>query len=627
VQLEEGLLTDYQPERTVDVGLNRVDSDEQGLIQPGSPVTFNVDVFSQSGGSVSLTYTLKDYWGTTVETRTSSVGTTAGQGTRSTVQFTPVQPGIYKLVTQYQAGTVSGYAEERSFGVLPTNFTSPTQITTATGTGADTWVNWDSRYPGYNADVNYGNNSDLSLWDYSDGGVTIYRKAYLRFDLTGAPETITSAQLVLTPSAANTFFFYNLYAVKESYDTWTESTITWNNAPANQAGLGIDPNRVGFYGAYSFYGNAGVPIALDLPQSLIDFLNQDTDNKITLILVPYNSQTTGTSAQYYAKEGTADVTQKPTLVFNAKNPTSYFGGHCAIDQSYGLSTMAKLGMKWIRLHDQAYSFVNDWNDVETAPGTFSWTAGDTAVNTMRAQNLNILGRLGGSLADVPSWVAIDPATKLPNLAAWNTYVYNIVSHYAGRIDYWEVWNEPYWDFGSVPQSYVDLLWSTYQQVKLANPNAKVVGVCGHLGDLGRSAPDNWESEWFRTALQLAGNCPQYPMDIVSHHNYLYYPYPELFPSPMVSLQSRLATLKTWLQTYSPNKSILMWDTEHTVRPGLFFTDRLFGSDNWWVRFDPWNYDYKDGCNWLVRQYITSLACGQQKLFYFTPQYHRVRPLV
>jgi hypothetical protein len=58
------------------------------------------------------------------------------------------------------------------------------------------------------------------------------RRGYIRFDLSGIQGTIVKAVLELTPTAANTPGF-TVHNVADS--NWTESTLTYNNAPAMDA--------------------------------------------------------------------------------------------------------------------------------------------------------------------------------------------------------------------------------------------------------------------------------------------------------------------------------------------------------------------------------------------------------
>lgn len=59
---------------------------------------------------------------------------------------------------------------------------------------------------------------------------TLFRKAYLKFDLRAFSGTIIKAELKLGLERVATAGWANLYAI--SNDTWTETALTWNSAPA-----------------------------------------------------------------------------------------------------------------------------------------------------------------------------------------------------------------------------------------------------------------------------------------------------------------------------------------------------------------------------------------------------------
>jgi hypothetical protein len=87
---------------------------------------------------------------------------------------------------------------------------------------ADTYVNSN------NPTANYGSETQLML--YAQGPLARFRRAYLKFDLSGIPagEIITGAKLHL-------YFNGNLTQPADLHyvenDTWKENEITWNNKP------------------------------------------------------------------------------------------------------------------------------------------------------------------------------------------------------------------------------------------------------------------------------------------------------------------------------------------------------------------------------------------------------------
>jgi hypothetical protein len=166
----------------------------------------------------------------------------------------------------------------------------------------------------------------------------------------------------------------------------------------------------------------------------------------------------------------------------------------------------KLGLRWDRLHDTATW--SKWPAVEPTAG--EWTFADDALDRFQAQGQAILGLLDR----VPKWAAGEPFTpaetkarialRPETLPGWEEYVRQTAAHWKGRIDAWEVMNEPY---GSVaPAEYLKVLIPAYRGVKAGNPGATVVG----LG--GPGPADHWLFETLK--LGAASYC-----DAISVHGY------------------------------------------------------------------------------------------------------------
>ncbi|MHC4676654.1 MAG: CBM96 family carbohydrate-binding protein, partial [Planctomycetota bacterium] len=115
------------------------------------------------------------------------------------------------------------------FVALGLSLTSSAQAGEAT---ADAYV----RGPG-NDNTNYGSGGSVTL--KNSGGNSYDRKGYIRFDVAGA---VSDASIELTVSTNNNggggtipqTFTIEVYGLAEHLDhTWTETDITWNNAPGN----------------------------------------------------------------------------------------------------------------------------------------------------------------------------------------------------------------------------------------------------------------------------------------------------------------------------------------------------------------------------------------------------------
>ena len=169
-------------------------------------------------------------------------------------------------------------------------------VTTADGMfGADAYVQG-----GGSADNNYGTGTTIVLKD-RPGSTTpneYTRKGYVRFDLSrlGAM-TPLAATLELkianndsgggNPTPYN--FTVNVYGLDDgdAGEGWGESTITWNNAPANDTGsttnIFANAAHLGTFPVTSSDGDNTVVTFSNA--ALTAFISADTDELLTLILV------------------------------------------------------------------------------------------------------------------------------------------------------------------------------------------------------------------------------------------------------------------------------------------------------------------------------------------------------
>ena len=89
-----------------------------------------------------------------------------------------------------------------------------------------------------------------------------------------------------------------------------------------------------------------------------------------------------------------------------------------------------------------------WADLNPANGTYNFAALDTFIAKNQARGAQVIYTFGRT----PQWASAQPnapGSYAPgqcapplNLSAWDSYVRAIVTHVAGKIKYWEIWNEP-----------------------------------------------------------------------------------------------------------------------------------------------------------------------------------------
>ncbi len=154
-----------------------------------------------------------------------------------------------------------------------------------------------------------GTSTELQLF-YS-GDTSLARKVYLQFDLSGVTETIIDASLSLTtktgfPSGSFNFTYFGLNDLNAG-ESWSQNSITWNNAPANQsASPGFDFSSVTDLGS-EFYSSLSMGQTVQFANAdsdggtaLVDFLVSDTNDTVTFMVY---ATLTGSSLGFYSIEG------------------------------------------------------------------------------------------------------------------------------------------------------------------------------------------------------------------------------------------------------------------------------------------------------------------------------------
>ncbi len=238
-------------------------------------------------------------------------------------------------------------------------------------------------------------------------------------------------------------------------------------------------------------------------------------------------------------------------------PESYFGVHVS-PREPDAAVVAKLGYKWCRMHDA--SGITKWGHIEPEPGQWLWH--DEEVALLRSHGLSIVGLLDSA----PTWeTGADPNSGYfsiwhapKDIQHWRNYVRQVVSHYTGAIDEWEVWNEP-WDMqrffqGGTPEIYSQLLKAAYEEAKAANPESVIIGI------------DTYPEMWDKAVLAY-GAYPYY--DRLSWHRYD----PTLQGRPGDGISRATERLRQAQEPYGKPKPILSTEggPDVTVFQGSFFS--------------------------------------------------------
>jgi hypothetical protein len=136
-----------------------------------------------------------------------------------------------------------------------------------------------------------------------------------------------------------------------------------------------------------------------------------------------------------------------------------------------LQLVKQAGFRWVK---QEFA----WREIEgTRPGAFDWTNPDRVMDQIDAYQLKVIARV-----DVqPAWAGggfpdVGPPDDYQDFANFLTA---LATRYRGRIDAYQVWNEPNlareWGNRSPnPAEYTQLLKVAYQAIKAADPQAYVI---------------------------------------------------------------------------------------------------------------------------------------------------------
>ncbi|MCW7540167.1 hypothetical protein OOT46_20240 [Aquabacterium sp. A7-Y] len=202
----------------------------------------------------------------------------------------------------------------------------------------------------------------------------------------------------------------------------------------------------------------------------------------------------------------------------------------------------------------------NWRDLEKANNVWDWTTGNGYRMEMY---VNYIIRNGGqilyTMGQTPQWASSDPTSNgmygpganmhPADMNDWRDYVRTIARRYAGKIKYYELWNEPdFWGtYKGSMEKMVEMARIANEEIKAADPTAKLLSP-GVGVDQGYSFLDRF--------LQLGG--AQY-VDHIGWHFY-YHSDPE-------ALGSQIQNAREVMRNHGVQDKQL-WNTE-----GSYICDR------------------------------------------------------
>ncbi|MEO8376606.1 MAG: sugar-binding protein, partial [Candidatus Sumerlaeota bacterium] len=165
------------------------------------------------------------------------------------------------------------------------------------------------------------------------------------------------------------------------------------------------------------------------------------------------------------------------------------------------------------------------------------------------------------------------------------YARETVSRYHDRIHTWEIWNEPnitpFWMPAPDPSLYASLLAQTYDEIKKADPNAQVVGMCV-------SGPDYK----FIDGAYRAGARGKF--DALSFHHYNSSPDESM-------LEAEIRTIKRIMERYGDTeKPFYISELGYTTGPSTVAKP----------------VDFDEQAEWIVKSHLISIAEYVQRYYYY-----------
>ena len=136
-----------------------------------------------------------------------------------------------------------------------------------------------------------------------------------------------------------------------------------------------------------------------------------------------------------------------------------------------LKLVEDAGFRWVK---QEFA----WREIEPVQkGDFDWSRTDRIMDQIDAHGLKVIVRLGVQ----PEWAGegfpeVGPPNNLQDFA---DYVTAVATRYQGRIDAYQIWNEPNLsrEWGDQPPNaaeYTEMLKAAYEAIKAVDPHALVI---------------------------------------------------------------------------------------------------------------------------------------------------------
>ncbi|MBI3921103.1 MAG: hypothetical protein HY318_06775 [Armatimonadetes bacterium] len=274
----------------------------------------------------------------------------------------------------------------------------------------------------------------------------------------------------------------------------------------------------------------------------------------TLTFAPKENRAYRLAVEY--EQGGKTVTREtsftvlPRIRVHGSAPDSIFGAAVS-GTDYLCNVSRAMGVKWNRRHCSMGD--TSWSLIVPEEGRPDFADADRACDMERRYGMLSFGTFSEG---PPAWVK-DRAARLfkDDFDGYcdlviNGWIIPTVKHFAGRIDHWEVNNEPYYPYWGREKDYAKYLGRVYAAIKRANPKAKVIGMCG--------PPKSMSFSWFFRTWKAG--CYDH-QDIVSGH---FYPWGRMAPGAEVVVRQWIKDLRALMRDFGKEKPF--WNSETSVSP-------------------------------------------------------------
>lgn len=238
-------------------------------------------------------------------------------------------------------------------------------------------------------------------------------------------------------------------------------------------------------------------------------------------------------------------------------PASLFGMHFYF--GINLTNPAPISYPTVPVGAQAKPAEMGWLYVESQKGVFNWANLDNWVATAKAHNTDVMY----SFVRFPKWATVDVSTctyanatgidgctGAPNLTDLTAFVTALVTRYKGKIQYYELYNEPYVK-GEYSGSVADMVALTkveHDVIRALDPAAKIISPTMYGYDATGFMSNATTGYWALGGTQ--------DVDVIGQHTY-----PDTNNDIAETTTNLTNDIKTILKAYPALAKKPIWTTE------------------------------------------------------------------